>query len=88
MNAVLAGQLWPQPVLDFYLDHLVLEGGDSDEDKDIEYGSEDWMQQIVEGLDLLDTGYKVTSDISIITYIGLENSMELECRGQTQKQLI
>ena len=68
MNAVLAGQLWPQPVLDFYLDHLVLEGGDSDDDEDIEEGSEDWLQQIVEGLDLLDRGYKVTSDISTVIW--------------------
>ena len=60
MNAILAGQLWPQPVLDFYLDHLVLEGGD-DGDEDDEETSEDWLEQIVEGLDLLDRGYKVNN---------------------------
>ena len=58
MNAILAGQLWPQPVLDFYLDHLVLEGGDDDSDEDPE-SSEDWLEQIVEGLNLLERGYKV-----------------------------
>ena len=51
MNAILAGQLWPQPVLDFYLDHLVLEGGDDDSDED-QASSEDWLEQIVEGLNL------------------------------------
>ena len=56
MNAILAGQLWPQPVLDFYLDHLVLEGGDEDEEEET---PEDWLEQIFEGLDLLDRGYKV-----------------------------
>ena len=63
----MAGQLWPQPVLDFYLDHLVLEGGDRDEDED-EEGSVDWLQQIFEGLDLLDRGYKVNSDISTVKW--------------------
>ena len=58
MNAILAGQLWPQPVLDFYLDHLVLEVGDDDSDEDQE-SSEDWLEQIVEGLNLLERGYKV-----------------------------
>ena len=62
VNAVLAGQLWPQPVLDFYLDHLVLEGGGGDEGEDIEEGSDDWLQQIIEGLELLDRGYTVKSD--------------------------
>ena len=59
MNAILAGNLWPQPVLDFYLDHLVLEGGDDDSDEDPE-SSEDWLEQIVEGLNLLERGYKVS----------------------------
>ena len=59
VNAILAGQLWPQPVLDFYLDHLVLEGDDGDEE--VEETSEDWLVQIVEGLDLLDRGYKVNN---------------------------
>ena len=58
MNAILAGQLWPQPVIDFYLDHLVLEGGDDDSDED-QASSEDWLEQIVEGLNLLERGYKV-----------------------------
>ena len=61
MNAILAGKLWPQPVLDFYLDHLVLEGGDDDSDEDQE-SSEDWLEQIVEGLNLLERGYKVNYD--------------------------
>ena len=54
-------------MLDFYLDHLVLEGGDRDEDED-EEGSVDWLQQIFEGLDLLDRGYKVNSDISTVKW--------------------
>ena len=66
MNAILAGKLWPQPVLDFYLDHLVLEGGDDDSDEDQE-SSEDWLEQIVEGLNLLERGYKVNYDIAFLT---------------------
>ena len=53
-------------MLDFYLDHLVLEGGDRDEDEE---GSEDWLQQIFEGLNLLDRGYKVISDISTAKWL-------------------
>ena len=66
MNAILAGQLWPQPVLDFYLDHLVLEVGDDDSDDDQE-SSEDWLEQIVEGLNLLERGYKVNYDMAFLT---------------------
>ena len=60
MNAILAGQLWPQSVLDFYLDHLVLEGGDDDSDED--ESSEDWLELLAEGLNCLDRGYKVNTE--------------------------
>ena len=67
VNAILAGQLWPQPVLDFYLDHLVMDGGDDDSDEDQE-SSEDWLELIVKGLNFLDRGYKVDKHCTDISY--------------------
>lgn len=43
-----------------------MEGGDDDSDEDQE-NSEDWLELIVEGLNLLDRGYKVNIALTFVT---------------------
>ena len=78
VNAKLAGQLWVESVLDFYIDHLVIEQPDDTSDtEDVEnpldtINGDDWLIKLVQGIqlladeqDLVVTAVKKTYNVSV-----------------------
>ena len=60
VNARLAGQLWPGPVIQFYVDNIVLTDYDDDEEDDEGELDEGWWRQLLwRGYFLIELKYRV-----------------------------
>ena len=72
VNAKLAGQLWLQPVLDFYLDHLVIKESDADADSDEGEGCRDWVDQYMLGFRILHEDLDNVSVETVLETVSIE----------------
>ena len=74
VNAKLAGQLWLQPVLDFYLDHLVIKENDVDDADSDEEGeiSGDWVDQYMLGFHFLQEDLENVSIEKVLETVSIE----------------
>ena len=72
VNAKLAGQLWLQPVLDFYLDHLVIKENDVDADSSEVDNSGDWVNQYMLGFSFLNEDLENISVEKVLETVSIE----------------